>query len=132
MIDFRVEFHTELLLYRLHYAALQADDFFRVGFSSVVHKNKRLLIPDRSATASLAFPAALLYHPGGRDLDRTVLQVVVRNLEVGSMLDSGRIIYLLEVFTGDDRVLEETAGTSHDRRLRKLLLADLDYYLADE
>ena len=55
----------------------------------------------------------------------------MRNLIVRTALGLRRRLYTLKMFTADDRILEETTRTAHNRRLRQLLLPDLNYNLTN-
>ena len=55
----------------------------------------------------------------------------MRNLIVRTELGLRRRLDTLEMLTADDRILEETTRTAHNRRLRQLLLPDPYYNLTN-
>ena len=56
----------------------------------------------------------------------------MRHLVVRAEFRLGGRLYALEMLQTDDRILEETSRTSHHRRLRELLLTDLDDDFPDQ
>ena len=86
MFNFRVEFYAEFCLYGIDYAAFQTDYFLRVSLACIIYYHKRLLVIDCCAAASASFPSALLDHPGCRNFDSSIRQVIMRNLIVYTML----------------------------------------------
>ena len=156
-----MEFDTELRLHRSDYTLFQPDNLLRICLTGIIHDHQRLLLPYRRAAAPASLPSALLDHPSCRDLDKLLwrrsftsfrmtgrrfrmtwrwfrmtwrwfrFNDIMRNLIVRTELGLRRRLDTLEMLTADDRILEETTRTAHNRRLRQLLLPDLNYNLTN-
>ena len=96
---------------------LAEGDYLCAGGSTEIDEDKSLLVVDGCTTERLAFPAALLYHPAGRNL-----LLVVADMVVGHRWVLGK--ELLELFAADNRIHEEAAAIAENLRVRELGIAN--------
>ena len=109
-----MELDTKLRLNRSDYTFFKAYYLLGICLTGIIDDHQRLLFPYSSTTASPAFPSALLYHPRRRHLDHSVRKVIMRNLAISSVLSLRSSFDTLEMFTADNRILEEATCTAHN------------------
>ena len=79
MFYFRMQLHTETRAHRICYLLFETDDFLRSGLPAVVDEHQRLLCIHRSSSTHGTLEAALLYHPGSRNLYESSFEDIVRH-----------------------------------------------------
>ena len=124
MLHFRLQGNAEKVLYGNDDLVFQSDDLFRSRLPRGIGYHQRLFLVDPDIAFSVTFPAALLDQPCRRNFHESRTGIKVRDFILQAVLAFRIVFYYVIRGLRDHRVLEETAGTSHDCRVRELGITD--------